>query len=45
MKTKVYQKPTMEVIECEQEEELLVGSVQSHQTSVQDYGWNEYGEE
>ena len=45
MKKKVYQKPTMNIVECEQETELLAASTLSLSNTVEDYNWNDYEEE
>lgn len=39
MKKKLYEKPTMEVLECEQEVQLLAGS--NGGASVNNYNWND----
>ena len=39
MKKKLYEKPTMEVLECEQEVQLLTGS--NGGASVNNYNWND----
>ena len=45
MKTKVYQKPTMKVVQLQQRTHLLQASVQDRQSTVQDYGWQTETEE
>ena len=43
MKRKDYQEPTMEFVKCEQEEQLLAGSVQSLRESygiAEEQEWN-----
>ena len=44
MKTKVYQKPTMKVVQLQQRTHLLQASVQSETIGTQNYDWNEYDE-
>ena len=38
MKRKEYEKPTMQVVEVRQQQQLLAGS---NQSSMQNYDWNE----
>lgn len=45
MKRKDYQKPTMDIVECEQKTELLAASTQSPSNTVEDYIWNTEVEE
>ena len=45
MKTKVYQRPTMKVVQLQHRTHLLQASVQDRQSSVQDYTTHDYYEE
>ena len=38
MKKKLYEKPTMQIVQLKQQPQLLAGS--NGQTGVQDYNWN-----
>lgn len=35
----------MKVVQLKHRSQILAGSVQSRQATLQDYGWNEYEEE
>ena len=45
MKTKVYQRPTMKVVQLQHHTHLLQTSVQDRQSSVQNYTTHDYVEE
>ena len=45
MKRKDYEKPTTQVIELQHQTHMLQSSPQDSQAGVQNYNWNDIGEE
>ena len=45
MKRKDYERPTMKVVQLKHKCQILAGSVQSRQATLQDYGWETETEE